>query len=182
MGAPAWHVSRENHDQRPVAASIQIGEINLDIKKLQEAFVAKKKTLVVAESCTGGRIATEITKVPGASAYFLGSLVVYSDQMKRDLLHVPEDLIKKNGAVSREAVEAMLAGLFKISPADFGIAVSGIAGPTGGLPDKPVGTVWAAIGMRDKAPSIFTFRAPGDRAQVILHTTERLLETLHQML
>jgi nicotinamide-nucleotide amidase len=150
---------------------------------LQTYFIENKITLALAESCTGGRIAAQLTTIAGASQYFLGSLVVYADQLKRDLLHVPEHLLKTQGAVSKEVVGAMLDGLFQVTPADYGVAVSGIAGPTGGSPDKPVGTIWAAIGRRGQLSQIFTFRAEGVREEIILFTVnyvlKRLLESLY---
>jgi PncC family amidohydrolase len=141
------------------------------IKRLQHTFIEKKKKLALAESCTGGKMASLITSISGSSAYFLGSLVVYSDKMKQDLLKVPEKLLKEKGAVSKEVVEAMLAGLFQVTVADFGIAVSGIAGPTGGTLDKPVGTIWAALGERGKAPKLLSFRAQGGNRLEIIHST-----------
>jgi nicotinamide-nucleotide amidase len=146
-------------------------------------LVEKKKTLALAESCTGGRIAAQLTALPGASAYFLGSLVVYSDLLKQKLLSVPADLLKTKGAVSKEVVAAMLEGLFKATGADYGLAVTGIAGPTGGTPELPIGTIWAALGERGKPPQIVHFRVPsGGREMVILGTTNRLLGSLWQYL
>jgi len=153
------------------------------VKQIQTKLVAKKKTLAFAESCTGGRMASLITSVPGASAYFLGSIVCYADALKRDLLHVPEKLLKEKGAVSREVVGAMLQGLFVITQADYGIAVSGIAGPTGGSAEKPVGTIWAAISARGEDPKIFTFPAEGkDREAIIIAVCTHLFGELQKVL
>jgi nicotinamide-nucleotide amidase len=128
-------------------------------------------------------MASLITSVPGASAYFLGSIVCYADALKHDLLHVPEKLLKEKGAVSREVVNAMLQGLFTITKADYGIAVSGIAGHTGGSAEKPVGTIWAAIGARSEDPKIFTFRAEGkDREAIIVSTCRHLFCELEMIL
>ncbi len=149
-------------------------------KSIQSRMIMAKKTLALAESCTGGRIASQLTAVPGASEYFLGSLVTYANQLKNSLLHVPESLLNKHGAVSAEAVEAMLAGLFKSTHADYGIAVSGIAGPTGGTPDKPVGTIWAAIGQRGESPHIMHLQRKGTRETIILFTSGHLLATFWQ--
>lgn len=150
--------------------------------KIEEAVHAeckkRKKTLAFAESCTGGMIAEKITTLPGASDFFLGSLVAYSNQLKTSLLSVSEDTLKKYGAVSKETVKEMLEGLFKVTHADFGIAVSGIAGPAGGSPEKPIGTIWAAIGEKGRDPDIFTFRAKGNRQAIILYTTQYLLAAL----
>lgn len=149
-------------------------------KSIQARMISRKKTLALAESCTGGTVSAHLTSVPGASEYFVGSLVTYSNELKHTLLHVPEKLLKDKGAVSPEAVSAMLEGLFKVTDADYGIAVSGIAGPTGGTPDKPVGTIWAALGMRGKPPHILHLQAGGGRETIILFATGRLLGTFWQ--
>lgn len=114
--------------------------------RLAAALAAGGGPLAVAESCTGGLIAHRITRVPGSSAYFDRGLVVYSNRAKVELLGVPEDILDVHGAVSEACARAMLEGLFRRSPARLGAAVTGIAGPTGGTPEKPVGTVWVAWG------------------------------------
>jgi nicotinamide-nucleotide amidase len=111
-----------------------------------EAARQRRGTLSVAESCTGGRLAALITEVPGASEVFERGYVVYADDAKIDLLGVDGSLLRRHGAVSREAAEAMLRGLLERSGCRWGVAVTGIAGPGGGHPDKPVGTVWLAAG------------------------------------
>lgn len=135
----------------------------------------RKKTLAFAESCTGGMIAEKITSLSGASDYFLGSIVAYSNSLKNHLLSVSENTLKQYGAVSAETAAEMLSGLFKATKADYGIAVTGIAGPTGGTPEKPVGTVWAAIGERDRAPDIALLKGKGSRQMIIQSTSNRLL-------
>ena len=112
-----------------------------------------KKTLALAESCTGGTIAQLITSVPGSSKYFLGSVVAYSNQLKLEILGVQEDTISEHGAVSRQVVEQMASGVMKRSGADYSIATSGIAGPDGGTPDKPVGTTWIAVASAERTES-----------------------------
>jgi nicotinamide-nucleotide amidase len=102
-------------------------------------------TLALAESCTGGLIGHRITDVPGSSEYLLLGIVAYSNEAKRSLLHVPPDLIEVHGAVSEETVLAMARGAREAAGADIGLATSGIAGPGGGSPDKPVGTVCIAL-------------------------------------
>ena len=108
-------------------------------------LVEKKATLAVAESCTGGYIAHLVTSVPGSSAYFKGSVVAYSNDIKEKILGVDPALIRQFGAVSAEVVTAMAMGLKERFQADYVIATSGIAGPDGGTPEKPVGTTWIAI-------------------------------------
>jgi nicotinamide-nucleotide amidase len=102
-------------------------------------------TLALAESCTGGFIANEITNVPGASEIFLGGIVAYSNGVKEKFLGVRPETLKKFGAVSEAVAREMAAGARKKFGADFAIAVTGIAGPTGGTKDKPVGTVFIAL-------------------------------------
>ncbi len=110
---------------------------------------AKEKTMCTAESCTGGYIAHLLTSIPGASKFYDGSIVSYSYQAKEDLLQVDKTLLELKGAVSEEIVIQMAKGALQNIKSDFVIAVSGIMGPDGGLPDKPVGTVWIAVGNKE---------------------------------
>ena len=105
----------------------------------------RKLSLVTAESCTGGLIASRITDVAGSSVYFLGGIVAYSYEVKASLLGVSWDTLNNNGAVSRETVIEMARGARKVLGADIAVSVSGIAGPGGGTLDKPVGTVWVGL-------------------------------------
>lgn len=123
-----------------------------------EAVVAKLllekgKTLGTAESCTGGYLATQLTKMPGASAYFWGSVISYDNSVKQNMLKVSAEDLEQHGAVSEEVVMQMLLGALNALKTDYAIAVSGIMGPTGGSPDKPVGTVWIAVGSHQKSMS-----------------------------
>ncbi len=123
---------------------------NLDLITLAERLGRRCRerslTITAAESCTGGGVASAITAVAGSSAYFETGYVTYSNGAKTRLLGVADDLLERHGAVSREVVEAMVAGACRDSGASLGVAVSGVAGPDGGSPDKPVGTVWLAWG------------------------------------
>jgi PncC family amidohydrolase len=105
--------------------------------------------LATAESCTGGLIADHISDVPGSSDYFVGGVVAYAYEAKVALLHVSWDTLRRYGAVSRETVIEMARGVRTALGADIGISVSGIAGPGGGLPEKPVGTTWIGLSARD---------------------------------
>ncbi|MEM9344991.1 MAG: competence/damage-inducible protein A [Planctomycetota bacterium] len=124
-----------------------------DTKTLQEAVIAllvdQGKTVATAESCTGGMISGMLTDVPGSSAAVLGGWVTYTNEMKANQLGVPDELIERHGAVSREVVEAMAGGALERSGADYALSASGIAGPGGGSEDKPVGTVWIGMAWRD---------------------------------
>jgi nicotinamide-nucleotide amidase len=119
---------------------------------LQEAvgrlLVSKGKTLGTAESCTGGYIAHLITSIAGSSRYFKGSVVSYANDIKTNLLHVGQQTLDSNGAVSEATVREMLSGALSTLNTDFAVATSGIMGPDGGTPEKPVGTVWIAVGDR----------------------------------
>lgn len=118
-----------------------------------ELLTSKNKTLATAESCTGGYIAHLVTTVPGSSRYFLGTVVSYADDVKINLLGVNPDDIKKYGAVSQTVVEQMAVGVRKLIGTDYALATSGIAGPGGATPGKPVGTEWVALATATKVIS-----------------------------
>jgi PncC family amidohydrolase len=123
---------------------------------------ARGLKLATAESCTGGLIADRITDIPGSSDYFVGGVVAYAYEAKVALLHVSWDTLRINGAVSRETVIEMARGVRTVLGADIGLSVSGIAGPGGGLPEKPVGTTWVGLSARDGDwARMFTWK--GDR-------------------
>ncbi|MBC7234360.1 MAG: CinA family protein [Chloroflexi bacterium] len=108
-------------------------------------LTARRWTLGVAESCTGGLICHWITSLPGSSDFFIGGVVSYANRIKRDLVGVSEELLIAHGAVSREVAQAMAEGVRRALRTEVGIAVTGIAGPTGGTPTKPVGTTYIAV-------------------------------------
>jgi PncC family amidohydrolase len=109
----------------------------------------KSLKLATAESCTGGLVADILTNIPGASEYFIGGVVAYAYQAKVALLHVSWDTLRTYGAVSRETVVEMARGVRTALGADLGVSVSGIAGPGGGMPSKPVGTTWIGLSTND---------------------------------
>lgn len=119
-------------------------------EEIGELLKAKKLSLSTAESCTGGGIAASITSVPGSSEYFKGGIVAYSNEVKEVLLHVSAETLAKHGAVSRETVVEMAKGAMKTLKTDCAVATSGIAGPGGGTPEKPVGTVWIAVAYKNE--------------------------------
>lgn len=150
---------------------------------LHQYLTEKKKSLSVAESCTGGALAARITALPGASNYFLGGIVSYSNAAKEKCLEVQN--LEKFGAVSEQTAIAMCEGLFKKFDSDYAISVTGIAGPDGGTTEKPVGTVFAAIGKKGEKP--FVGRIPRltsawPRTSIIKSTTTYVLAALWRYL
>lgn len=138
--------------------------------------------LAIAESCTGGMLSGMITAVPGSSDYFLGGVVSYSNELKVRLLGVAEDTIRKYGAVSEECAREMAQGVKKLTGADVGLGVTGIAGPAGGTPDKPVGTVWIACAFGDKVEVRGGKWLRGDREQIRLISSFASLDLLRRSL
>lgn len=142
---------------------------------------AQNKTMATAESCTGGYIAHLITAMPGASSWYTGSVISYSNKIKETLLGVTPETFTTTGAVSEETVEQMLGGVLQIMQTDYAIAVSGIMGPDGGTPEKPVGTVWVAVGNKKRTVTQkFQFRY--DRARNIEMTAVNALNMLRKLI
>lgn len=150
-------------------------------EELGSVLRAKNMTLSIAESCTGGNIAALVTSVPGSSEYFKGGIVAYSNEVKENLLHVSPETLDTYGAVSRETVMEMAAGAMKTLKTDCAVATSGIAGPGGGTPDKPVGTVWIAVAYKNE---IVTMKQSGDhgRTENVRKTVQNALELLLELL
>ena len=118
--------------------------IETPASELFEVFNSKGLTLAVAESCTGGLISKTITDVPGASSFFIGGVITYHNDLKHELLDVSRETLEKYGAVSRDCALEMATGVRELTGADVGISATGIAGPSGGTPTKPVGLVYVA--------------------------------------
>ncbi len=114
-----------------------------------ELLKARRLTLAVAESCTGGLIGYRLTNVPGSSAYFLGGIIAYSNEVKEKLLGVSHATLTNFGAVSEETAQEMARGACRVLGTDIGVAVTGIAGPGGGMPGKPVGLTWIALAAKN---------------------------------
>lgn len=148
---------------------------------LGELLTERELTVAAAESCTGGNIAHRIVQVPGTSAYFLGSVVSYSNDVKADVLGVPRNDISAHGAVSRQVAEAMAKGASKLMRSDCAIATTGIAGPDGGTRFKPVGTVWIAVKYGEKTVSE-CIHFKGDRNNVIEGATNHGMVMLINLL
>lgn len=145
--------------------------LHVTVEALARLLLARGQSLATAESCTGGLIAASCTELAGSSAWFERGFVTYSNEAKTELLGVPPELIAEHGAVSEEVARAMAAGALAHSLADIAVAVTGIAGPTGGSQAKPVGTVWLAWAERGDAgrgPAVHAEKMwfPGDRRAV----------------
>ena len=152
----------------------EITQLAADLGRRLQVLNAHVST---AESCTGGGIAEAITRIAGSSAWFEAGYVTYSNRQKTQQLNVPAELFTQVGAVSREVVEAMVQGAQRHSHARFAVAVSGIAGPDGGSPSKPVGTVWLAWGVGDEVTAECE-HFPGNRDEVRRQTVKAALEGL----
>jgi len=156
---------------------VNVDELQADVAALGEALRARGERLATAESCTGGLIAAACTAVAGSSDWFERGVVTYSNEAKTELLDVPAALIARHGAVSEPVARAMAAGALARSPAQWAIAVTGVAGPGGGTPDKPVGMVWLAWGRADRLQAE-RLQLAGDRSAVRRQTVQIALQRL----
>lgn len=134
----------------------------------------RKMTIATAESCTGGTIASLLAKHSGSSEFFKGAVVAYCNEVKHNILGVSQQTLDQQGAVSQQTVEQMAKGVRELLKTDIGISVSGVAGPTGGTPEKPVGTVWIAVANAHKVAAK-KLRLTSFRDQNISQTTEEAL-------
>lgn len=139
-----------------------------------QALRERQLKLAVAESCSGGLISHLITNVPGSSDYFVLGAVVYSNSAKMQILGVSKIVLESFGAVSSECARAMAEGIKKVGGCDLGLAVTGIAGPGGGTPSKPVGLVFMALATK-KSTSVKEFRFPGSRLDIKEQTARQAL-------
>ncbi len=171
-----------------IAEKFQKNVFSTSSKLIEVAFhewmVKNKKTFASAESCTGGQLAARLTAHADSSDYFLGSIVSYSNHLKETALGVSPKTLETHGAVSKEVVLEMVEGAKKLTGADYAIATSGIAGPDGGTPDKPVGTVWSAIATPEKTfAALVPIKGSGKiRSLIIDYTVTYLLATLYRHL
>lgn len=148
------------------------------VEQIAQLLGERGEWLATAESCTGGMVATKLTDRAGSSAWFERGFVTYSNLAKMEQLAVPEDVLKLHGAVSGECAAAMARGLLRAAPVDWGLAITGIAGPGGGTPDKPVGTVWISWIRRGQPPQPHLFFFEGGRDSVRAQATQAALEGL----
>jgi nicotinamide-nucleotide amidase len=144
-------------------------------------LVERTLTLAVAESCTGGLLSHRLTSVPGSSAYFERGVLTYSDRAKRDLLGVPPAVLRASGGVSAECAEAMARGVVALAGAPCGVAIDGIAGPGGGTPTRPVGTIYVGLVVKGEALTR-RFHFAGERAAVKWQATQAALDLLRREL
>ena len=150
------------------------------LEKIVEKFTKKNLKIAIAESCTGGYVSHMITNISGASNVFERGIVCYSNQAKIDLLKVKPKSIEIHGAVSENVVKQLASNIKKLSNVDIGISVSGIAGPTGGTPEKPVGTVFIGFST-EKGTQVKKFVFKTDRINFKKMVLEKILDYLEQM-
>ena len=169
-----------------VLAAVGSHLISQDDKSMEEVVIGLLRksgsSLSTAESCTGGLLANRLTDVPGASEVFLEGFVTYSNQSKSELLGLPPELITRHGAVSEEVVRAMAEGARARSGATHALATTGVAGPGGGSPEKPVGTVWIALSVQGRETEAWRENFPTDRLTFKRLTTQSALDRLRKTL
>lgn len=159
-----------------------MNELEILAQELGSALLARGEWLAVAESCTGGWLAQSVTAIAGSSGWFDRGFVTYSNAAKVDMLGVPETTLDRHGAVSEATARAMAQGVLAHSRADWAVAITGIAGPSGGSPEKPVGTVCFAWAAKDGGCEAQTCHFAGERASVREQSVRHALTGLLQRL
>jgi len=187
----AWGLREEDAERRLAAAIATLqdragdhryGDDGTDLAAVVlERLRARRARLVVAESCTGGLLGARITAVPGASDVFIGGVVAYDNVVKSGTLDVPPELLERHGAVSEQVVSAMAHGVQRQFAVDAALAITGIAGPTGGTADKPVGTVWMAARLGSEARALKRI-FPGDRGDIRARAAQGALDLLRRLI
>ena len=187
----AWGLREDEAERLLEAAAAQLrqragehayGEDGADLAAVVlDQLRGRKVRLVVAESCTGGVLSGRITAVPGASEVFIGGVVAYDNVVKSGTLDVPPELLDQYGAVSEQVVSAMAEGVQRQFAVDAALAVTGIAGPTGGTAEKPVGTVWLAARYRSESRALKRM-FPGDRNEIRARSAQAALDLLRRLL
>jgi nicotinamide-nucleotide amidase len=187
----AWGLAVEDADRRLAAAIATLrdragdhgyGDDGTDLAAVVlEGLRARKARLVVAESCTGGLLGGRITAVPGASDVFIGGVVAYDNVVKSGMLDVAPELLERHGAVSEEVVSAMAHGVQRQFAVDAALAITGIAGPSGGTADKPVGTVWMAARLGTQARALKRI-FPGERGEIRARAAQAALDLLRRLI
>lgn len=170
------------HQMKALLADITVGDQDLPIAEILGNLLKEKgKTVGTAESCTGGFIAHNMTLIPGSSAWYNGSIVSYANEIKSGLLGVKPETLQANGAVSEAVVREMAKGALQQLKTDYVIAVSGIMGPDGGTPEKPVGTVWIAAGSAEKLTAV-KYQLRYDRLNNIQMTATYAMNELRKLI
>jgi PncC family amidohydrolase len=169
-----------------IRAALGADVFSAEARSLEEIVGSRLRergmTISVAESCTGGLLLSRLTDVPGSSTYVLGGVVAYSNDLKIDLASVTPDLIAAHGAVSEPVAVALAEGIRSRTSSDIGVGVTGIAGPSGGTPQKPVGTVAIAIVARDHPAQVRTFSFVGGRPQVKFQASQAALDMVRRLI
>ncbi|MCX5707047.1 MAG: CinA family protein [Candidatus Omnitrophica bacterium] len=151
------------------------------INQIHKLLLKSQQTLSIAESCTSGLLSSLLTQLPGSSSYFLLGITAYSNNSKQNILKVPSSIIKKKGAVSQEVARLMSQNVQKLGHADIGIAITGIAGPTGATARKPIGLVFIAFTKKNKTICRkFIFK--GNRSSIRKQATSKTLKLLKQFI
>lgn len=143
-------------------------------REISQLLWEREKTLGTAESCTGGRIAEAIIAVPGASKYFKGGVISYTNEVKENLLGVSHDVLESQTAVCEEVAREMVAGACRALNTDYAIAATGVAGPTGGSKEIPVGTIWLACGTSDKIKTLMVSEDYGRDINLAIATNKAM--------
>ena len=166
----------------PIVAPHRIGMEKGDlVEAVADVLTSGSHTLAVAESCTGGLMAKRITDFPGSSTYFRGGVIAYADRVKLELLGVDEAVLVESGAVSETVVAGMARGVADLLNADVGVGITGVAGPGGGTPEKPVGTVWCAVAVQGRVHTSHRVFS-GGREAVRERASQAALQLLYQTL
>lgn len=150
-------------------------------KMLGDVLRTNNLTISIAESCTGGLISHRITNIPGSSDYYDRGVITYSNKSKMELLEVPKLILESFGAVSEETARAMANGVRRLANSDFGLAVTGIAGPSGGTSTKPVGLVYISCAT-EKSTIVREFRFNGSRSDIKEQTSEEALKLVMELI
>ena len=167
---------------RPVVGTDAYGEGNADLAAVVlDACRARGLSIAVGESCTGGLLGERLTNIPGSSDVFVGGVIAYANEVKTSLLGVPAAMIREHGAVSEPVVRAMATGARNRTGAEVGIGITGVAGPDGGTPEKPVGTVWVGVDFAGEVRSVL-LHSWGDRQEVRQRAAQAALNLVRRVL
>lgn len=153
-------------------------DLTSKVQLVADNLLRQGASLCVVESCTGGGLGGAITSLPGSSAWFYGGFITYANEAKMKHVYVRESTLQQSGAVSEDCVKEMANGGMIASNTSCCLSISGVAGPDGGTPGKPVGTVWMGLAIRHKAIEAFEFHFEGDRASIREQAIQKALEIL----